>query len=353
MDAESRVELVARNSLELITREDAIAAFQASSSPKGYLGFEPSGLFHLGWLIWVNKFKDMMEAGIKMTLLEATWHAWINDKFGGDLKKIHACAKYIEHSLRALGVDLSRVNIVKAEDLIKDREYWEGILRTGKKLSLSRIKRAVTIMGRKEDEASIDFSKLIYPCMQVEDIFYLDLDFCLGGMDQRRAHVLAREVAEAYSMKKPVAVHMPLLSALQGSGRMDISDDENAMIDVKMSKSKPDSCLFIHDLPEQIRSKIASAYCPPKIVDMNPVLDIAKYILMWSKPFKLPRPATYGGDVSFEKPSELVESYRAGLVHPLDLKNGVSDGLISLLEPVRGYFSHNEEASELLNYLRS
>ncbi|MEJ5292044.1 MAG: tyrosine--tRNA ligase [Candidatus Methanosuratincola sp.] len=352
MDVESRVELIARNALEMITREDAVNILQTSSSPKGYIGVEPSGLFHLGWLIWVNKFRDMMAAGINMTLLEATWHAWINDKFGGDLKKIHACSKYIEHSLIALGVDLSKVNVVKADEVIEDKEYWEGILRTAKQLSLSRIKRAVTIMGRKEDEASIDFSKLIYPCMQVEDIFYLDLDFCLGGMDQRRAHVLAREVAEANSIKKPVAIHTPLLSALQGVGRMDVSGDEEGMIDVKMSKSKPDTCIFIHDSPEQIRSKIASAYCPPKTVEMNPVLDIAKYILMWEKPFELKRPAKYGGSVSFERPNELVEAYRAGLVHPLDLKNGVSEGLISLLDPVRRYFSSNPEASELLRLIR-
>lgn len=352
MDIESRVDLIARNSLEIITREDAVSALQSFSSPKGYIGVEPSGLFHLGWLIWVNKFRDMMEAGINMTLLEATWHAWINDKFGGDLKKIHACAKYIEHSLTALGIDLTKVNVVKADELVEDKEYWEGVLRTAKQLSLSRIKRAVTIMGRKEDEAAIDFSKLIYPCMQVEDIFYLDLEFCLGGMDQRRAHVLAREVAEANSIKKPVAVHTPLLSALQGGGRMDVFGDEEGMIDMKMSKSKPDTCIFIHDSPDQIRSKIASAYCPPKAVEMNPVLDIAKYILMWDKPLELSRPAKYGGNISFERPNELVEAYRAGLVHPLDLKNGVSEGLISLLDPVRRYFSSNSEASELLRLLR-
>lgn len=352
MDVESRVELIARNSLEVITREDAVDILQTSSSPKGYIGFEPSGLFHLGWLIWVNKFKDMMEAGIRMTLLEATWHAWINDKFGGDLKKIHTCANYIEHCLTALGVDLKKVAILKAEDLVSDKNYWEGVLRTGKKLSLSRVKRAVTIMGRKEDETSIDFSKLIYPCMQVEDIFYLDLDFCLGGMDQRRAHVLAREVAEAYSLKKPVAVHTPLLSALQGSGRMDFSRGDEAMIEVKMSKSKPETCIFIHDSPEELKSKVGSAYCPPKEVETNPVLDIARYVLMWEKPLKISRPSKYGGDIVFEKPIELIEAYRAGQIHPLDLKNSVAEGLIGLLEPVRKHFASNRDASELLASLR-
>ena len=132
---------------------------------------------------------------------------------------------------------------------------------------------------------------------------------------------------------------------------MDVSGDEEGIIDLKMSKSKPETCIFIHDSPEQIRSKIASAYCPPKIVDMNPVLDIAKYILMWDRPFELSRPAKYGGNISFERPSELIEAYNSGLVHPLDLKNGVSEGLVSLLDPVRRYFSSNSEASELLRLI--
>ncbi|MDI9643590.1 MAG: tyrosine--tRNA ligase [Candidatus Verstraetearchaeota archaeon] len=353
MDVESKIELITRNCLEVITKEDAAQILQSSSSPKGYIGFEPSGLFHLGWLIWVNKFKDMVDAGIKMTLLEATWHAWINDKFGGDLKKIHMCAKYIEHALKALGVDFSKVEVVKAEDLVDNKAYWEGVLRTGKKLSLSRIKRAVTIMGRREDESTMDFSKFVYPCMQVEDIFYLGLDFCLGGMDQRRAHVLAREVAEAYSLKKPVALHTPLLSALQGSGRMENIGGEEAMIDLKMSKSRPESCIFIHDSPEEIRTKISVAYCPPKVVESNPILDIARYVLMWDSPLTLRRPAKYGGDLIFQTPAELIESYRQGEIHPLDLKNTVSESLISLLEPVRKYFSSNSEASELLSQLRS
>lgn len=349
MDVSKKVDLITRNALEVITKEDAEVIFQTRSSPRGYLGFEPSGMFHLGWVIWVNKFKDMMDAGIKMTLLEATWHAWINDKFGGDMSKIQSCATYIEHCLRALGVDLDRVDLVRADTMVGSKDYWEGIIKVGKSLSLSRVKRAVTIMGRKEDDTLVDFSKLIYPCMQVEDIFYLDLDFCLGGMDQRRAHVLAREVADHYKLKKPVAVHTPLLSGLQGAGRMDAKGDaEAAMIDCKMSKSKPETCIFIHDSPEQIQAKLKNAYCPPKEVEGNPIIDIAKQIIMRDKPLTVTRPAKYGGDVSFATSDELIEAYRSGKLHPMDLKVSVGAGVASMLAPVRDYFQRVPAAAEAM-----
>jgi tyrosyl-tRNA synthetase len=354
MNLEERLELITRGTVEIVTREDAISLLQTNPGPKGYIGVEPSGLFHVGWMIWSNKFLDMMNAGAKMTLLEATWHAWINDKFGGDMRKIQLCANYIEHCLKALGVDLGSVTVVKADDLVKDKSYWEGLVRVAKSLSLARVKRGVTIMGRKEDETMTDFSKLIYPCMQVEDIFYLDLDLCLGGMDQRRAHVLAREVAESGSRKKPIAIHTPLLSSLQGSGRMDtLGEADEAMMESKMSKSRPETCLFIHDSPEMIKSKINAGFCPPKVVEGNPVLDIARFILMRDSDFTITRSQKYGGDLNFTTPGELTAAYSEGKIHPLDLKNSVSNDLAVRLKPVREYFDKVQEAKSALESLSS
>ncbi len=354
MDAASKVEIISKNAQEVITKKDLQRLFETDPSPKGYIGVEPSGLFHVGWMIWVNKLRDLMSVGVRMMLLEATWHAWINDKFGGDIAKINACAKYIEHCLKAFGVDVDRLKFLKADEMVAQKEYWEGLLRVAKTLSLSRVKRAVTIMGRKEDESVVDFSKLIYPCMQVEDIFFLDLDICLGGMDQRRAHVLAREVAEVYSHKKPVAIHTPLLPSLQGKGRMEGQvTGEDAMIEQKMSKSKPETCIFIHDSPEEIRSKMNRAYCPPMVIEGNPVLDIAKHIILHkNRELSIKRAPKYGGDLVVDSAQELLNMYSQGKIHPLDLKNSVSDELVTMLAPIREYFERNKEARELLLQLR-
>lgn len=349
MDLMTKLDIISRNTEEIITREDLKILFETNTSPKGYIGVEPSGLFHIGWIIWVNKLKDLINVGVKMIFLEATWHAWINDKFNGDIKKINICAEYIEHCLRALNVDTSKITFIKADSLIEDKRYWEGVLRIAKSLTLSRIKRAVTIMGRKEDETIMDFSKLIYPCMQVEDIFYLDLDICLGGMDQRRAHVLAREIAEKYHYKKPIAIHTPILPSLQGSGRM---DSEEKIIEYKMSKSKPETCIFIHDSPEEIKDKINRAYCPPKEIEGNPIIEIAKKIILYNnREVVIERPKKYGGDIIINSADELISMYSKGELHPLDLKNFVSIELIKMLSNVREYFEKNENAKYLLNQL--
>ncbi len=238
MDLERKVELVTRGVEEVVTVEELRKVLETSG--KGYLGFEPSGVFHVGWFVWALKFKDLVDVGIDMYLLAATWHAWINDKLGGDIELIRYAAEHVVDVLNALGLE-GRFKVVYAEDMVDDSDYWSIVLKVAKSVSLARVKRALTIMGRKAEEAETDFSKLVYPLMQVSDIFYLDLDIALGGIDQRKAHMLARDVAERLGFRKVVAIHTPLIPSLQGPGRMDVSKlpKDEVMAEIKMSNSRP------------------------------------------------------------------------------------------------------------------
>jgi tyrosyl-tRNA synthetase len=206
---------------------------------------------------------------------------------------------------------------------------------------LSRVKRAMTIMGRTEDEAEVDSSKMLYPLMQAADIFAMDLDVAYSGLDQRRAHMLARDAADKLAWKKPIAVHTPLLAGLKGGNRMD-------PIASKMSKSDPDSGILIHDTPEEIKRKIGKAFCPPEI-EGNPVLDMARLVLFQRQSeLVIDRPAKFGGPLQFNSFQELQDLYASGKLHPMDLKNGIAAGMASTLEPVREYFKHHPKNLEVL-----
>ncbi|MCS7140371.1 MAG: tyrosine--tRNA ligase [Candidatus Nezhaarchaeota archaeon] len=349
MDLEEKVKVATRNVVETLTLSEVIETLRGGNI-KGYIGVEPSGLFHIGWLIWARKVRDLLDVGVKMKILEATWHAWINDKLSGDLDVIHKCATYMEHVLKALSIDKGDIEYIRAEKLVSDPDYWKLVITVAKNVSLARVRRAVTIMGRKESESILDFSKLIYPCMQVADIFYMDLDLCLGGTDQRKAHVLAREVAEKNKWKKPVALHTPLLIGLRPPLELKEVDET----DIKMSKSKPESCIFVHDTPEEIARKINSAYCPPRVIEMNPLIEICKHLLFADPSFRLyiEREDKYGGDLYVESYTELAQLYAKGDLHPQDLKQAVSKALSNMLEPVRRYFESNKEARDLLETMK-
>jgi tyrosyl-tRNA synthetase len=351
MDLEKRLQLITRNSAEIVTLEELRELLETGGKIRGYLWYEPSGLFHIGWMIWANKVKDLVDAGIEFILLEATWHAWVNDKLGGDIENIRLASKYLKHCLKALGIPVQKIWFRDAEELAGDKDYWALVIKTAKNTSLARAKRALTIMGRKADEAELDTSKLFYPFMQVSDIFYMDIDIALGGMDQRRAHMLARDIAPKLGKKKPVAIHTPLLTSLTGRGRAGgggARSDED-YLEFKMSKSRPETTILIHDSPESIREKIRKAYCPPKIIEYNPVIEINRYLLFSQPGFQLhiERPPRYGGPLTVGSYQELERMYINGEIHPLDLKNATAESLIKMLETVRSYFEANAEAREL------
>jgi tyrosyl-tRNA synthetase len=239
----------------------------------------------------------------------------------------------MEDCFVSMGVDRDKVRFIYASDYVNDSNYWELVLRTAKSMSVARAKRAMDIMGREAKEAEKDLSKLFYPAMQVADIFYLDLDVAYGGMDQRRAHMLAREIAKKSDRKTPVAVHTPLLTGLQAGGRMD-------PIESKMSKSKPDSMLSIHDSPGAVKKKIKQAFCPEKQVEGNPVLEICKYVIfpdLKGEMFLIERSEKFGGNLQFLSYPELEKAYVQGL-HPLDLKNATAKYSNKILAPVHEYF---------------
>jgi tyrosyl-tRNA synthetase len=334
-----KLDILASNTLEIVTI-DELKKVLDKEKPKAYIGFEPSGVVHIGWKICTNKIKDFIECGFDFTILLADWHAYINDKLGGDLEKIKLCGKYMEDCFAAMGIDREKIKFVYASDYVNDPDYWGLVLRIAKNTSLSRAKRAMDIMGRAEDEAEKDLSKLFYPMMQVSDIFYLDLDVAYGGMDQRRAHMLAREVAKKISRKTPVALHTPILTGLQAKGRMN-------PIEAKMSKSIPESMISIHDNEKAVEKKIMKAFCPERQVEGNPILEIWKYIIFPEyKEITIARPDKFGGDLNLSSYSEMEKIFAQGKLHPLDLKKTTIEHINKILKPVQDYFKkhpHNLE----------
>ncbi len=356
MDIEERINLVTRNTEEIVTADELRNLLETTSNPKAYWGFECSGLMHIGMgLICGSKIKDVAKAGFDFTIFLADWHSWINNKLGGVMENIRICGEYFKQCFEALGVTaLGNVHFLWASEIAGEIEYWEKVIRIAKSSSLLRVRRALTIMGRELDLSDIETAWIFYPCMQAADIFHMNLDMACGGIDQRKAHMLARDAAEKIGWKKPVCLHTPLLSGLQAleareglGGRFDENLKISQKISSKMSKSKPESCIFVHDSPEEIISKIRAAYCPPKQEEGNPILEHARYIVFPELGLiDIPRPEKYGGSITFERYEDLRNAYLHGEVHPLDLKNGVAEAIIKILKPVREYFKRKPKLLE-------
>jgi len=344
LDLEQRLSLVTRNAEEIVTEPELRVLLETNAKPRAYWGFEASGLMHIGiGLVCSSKIKNMVKAGFEFIVFLADWHSWINDKLGGDMENIHTCGEYFKDCFTALGIKPESVRYLWASDLAREREYWEKVVRIAKSVTLQRTWRALPIMGREMGLTDMETAWVYYPCMQAADIFHMKLDAACAGIDQRKAHMLARDAAEKLDWKKPVCVHTPLLIGLQGLQKSESKFDEDAKVNLqissKMAKSQPKTCIFVHDSPEEIRDKIRTAYCPPKEVWGNPVLEITKHIIFVEREtLTIPRPSKYGGPKNFRSYEELEKTYVKGGLHPADLKEGVISALTEILGPVREYF---------------
>lgn len=363
MDIQDKVGYVVRPPTEeVLTESDLVSLFEQGRRLEHYIGFEISGLIHLGTGLMAGaKIADFQKAGINCRIFLADWHAWINNKLGGDMETIQKIAVgYFKEgmavSVKMMGGDPDKVEYVLGSKLYEDNpSYWSTVINVSKHLTLARVRKSITIMGRQQQD-EVNFAQLIYPPMQVADIFAQDLTLMHAGVDQRKAHVVAREVAPKLGREKPVAVHHRLLLGLSQPPVWPIEKEKlrEMLSQMKMSKSIPKSAVFIHDSPDEVHDKFKQAFCPAKNIDFNPVLDWADNLIFRNGEAELEirRPAKFGGDVTFNTYEELCSAFASGGLHPMDLKSAVAEKLVEILTPAREKFD-KPKYSKMLEELRS
>ena len=357
MDLDERIKLIASVGEEVVTMPELRKLLEEKPNPIAYDGFEPSGIAHLPFGVFrALLLKDLIKAGIKFKIWLADWFAWINNKMGGDLEKIRQVGEYFIEVWKAAGVPTDKVEFLWASDAMDSVEYWARVVKVAKNTTVARATRALTIMGRREGEMK-EVAQYFYPMMQVADIFHLEADITQLGVDQRRANILAREVGPKLGWWKPVVISHHMLMNLEGAAEPEGFDEEkgyDVQISSKMSKSKPSSSIFVHDTEEEIRKKVMAAYCPPKVVEGNPLLDYAKHIVFRGfEVITVERKLKFGGDIDFTRYDELEKTYVAGDLHPLDLKNTMVTYLDKMVDPVRTHFEKKKSAREMFDRVKN
>ncbi len=318
-----------RSNLVEIIREEELQERLGRGSLRCYVGYEPPPRVHIGWLVWMLKLRDMQKLGIETLVLEATWHAWINDK--GSFEELEQRKYVVRKVLDKLGV---QARYVDSSEIIQDPEYVKLLLRAAKQVSLDRVRRAVLVMGRAVSEVEQDFSKVLYPLMQAVDALYLNVDFAVGCVDQKYAYLMARDIADKLHLKRPIVLCTPTILGLKISyADSEAFDEQEIAALYKMSHARPDDAIFLDDSPELVKQKVSSAYCPPREINLNPVLRIVKHILL--PYFGRLEIVTEKERVEITEQKELEELYVRGIVRPEDLKRVCIEYLTKLLEDLR------------------
>ncbi|MDI6811357.1 MAG: tyrosine--tRNA ligase [archaeon] len=319
-DSES-LKILERTVEEIITVEELDAALSSISTsvrtPRAYVGFEPSGSVHIGHLPLLNTLRELQRMGFHIIILLADMHAYLNEK--GDFEQIRETAEYNKRCFAAAGLS-KETEFILGSSYQMDEEYMMDVLRLATITTERRARRSMDELSRSKEDRKV--SQMIYPLMQAADIAFLDIDVAVGGIDQRKIHMLAREHLPKLGFKAPICVHTPLLIGLDGE---------------KMSSSKG-NYIAVDEPEESVEQKIMSSFCPPQIVEGNPVLQIYKHTIFPGKntgEVIIERSERHGGDVRYDNYDEFELDYVQGSLHPLDVKTNAVRYLNEVLEPIR------------------
>lgn len=316
MDIEEKIQLIEQGTLEVIDKEELKDVLK-KEQPIAYTGYEPSGKIHLGHAVTVQKLKTLQKLGFKIKILLADYHAFLNGK--GTVEEIAETAEYNKKCFEALGLD-ETTEFVYGSSFQLDPDYTTKVYQLATMTTLKRAKRSMDQVSRHDDNPKV--ASVIYPIMQTVDMAALEVDVALGGMEQRKIQMLARENLEKIDENVPVCIHTPLLHGLDG--------------DAKMSSSKG-NFIAVDDNVEDITKKINKSYCPQGEIEDNPMIEIAEtFVYPNQEKLLIKRPEKFGGDIELTH-DELIENFKNGDLHPMDLKTGIKDFLIKYLAPVREY----------------
>jgi tyrosyl-tRNA synthetase len=342
-------EVLTRNTEEVVTEEEVVEMLEEGGDNSAYVGYETSGPAHLGHWISARKLMDADEAGFQPMVLWADKHTYMNKKgdenWGREETRewISDMADYWQATFESLG--LEDAEFVHGSDFQRTEEYNKDFEDFSTIVTENRARKALGDVAGDQSETYV--SQINYPLFQSLDIAHLDVDLAIGGTDQRKIHMLAREKLPNLGYDAPTAMHYPLLTSLKGGSE-------------KMSSSKPSTMFPLHAAEDTIRDRIGGAYCPTdmdqvendaageenwdvldedELADHNPVLQISRFFIFGAdEELHIEIPDEYGGDEHYDEFDVLYDDVRSGELHPQDLKNGVADYVTDRLEPVRERF---------------
>lgn len=314
-----RLRLIKRNTAEIIGEESLLKLLQSKKKPVVYLGTAPTGKPHVGYFIWGLKVSDLLKAGFKVKILLADLHAALDNTPWSILDKRYDYYKaVIPEMIKALGADTKDLEFVKGSEMQLKPEYMYDVLQLSSYVSVHDADKAASEVVKMGSNPRL--SGLIYPLMQAIDEQYLGVDAQLGGTDQRKIMVLARENLPKLGYEPRIEIMTPLLPGLIGK---------------KMSSSSEESKIDLLDDAENVKKKMNKAEFIEGNVD-NGVMAFLENFLMVVKEdkkekFLVERPEKFGGNIEYSSYDKIREDVVAKKLHPMDLKLAVAKEISKIL----------------------
>ncbi len=329
-----RFELIKRNIQEIIGEDELKKLLKEKKKPVVYWGTAPTGRPHVAYFLPMLKIADLLKAGFKVKILLADLHAALDNTPWAVLdKRYNYYAAIIPLMVQALGVDTKDLEFVRGRNFQLKMDYVFDVLKMSSFVSVHDSTKAASDVVKMGDNPKL--SGLIYPVMQAVDEEHLEVDAQLGGADQRKIMVLARENLPKLGYKQRIEIMNPIIPGLIGK---------------KMSSSNEKTKIDLLDDEKTVMEKLKNA----EMIAGNPdngVMAFLKYVIMTIKKdkkekFIIKRDKKYGGNLEYLDYNKIEEDFVNKKLHPLDLKSAVAMEISNLLKIMQKNKKKLEKLSE-------
>ena len=330
MNANDKLNLIVDGLEEVIGENELINILQERDL-KVYWGTATTGKPHIGYLKPLLKICQLLKAECEVTILFADLHAYLDAMKSNwdDLKyRTIYYEQLIKKTLEVLGAPIDKLKFVKGSDYQLSPEYTLNMYTLMSKMSLhDAIKSGAEVVKQSRDPK---MASLLYPGLQALDEQFLEVDAQFGGIDQRKIFMLADKYLPKLGYRKRIHLMNPMISSFNNSESGKMSSSEDDKIDLLDSAKK-------------IKKKIGKAYCEEGNEKCG-LLEFVKLVLFplcefRNTIFSISRKEEFGGDKDYTNYEDLEKDFINKELHPGDLKKGVTDWLVNLLEPVRDHFN--------------
>ncbi|CAI4225825.1 unnamed protein product [Auanema sp. JU1783] len=309
-----RKELILRNLQEYLGVDKIDKQLENGKLMHLYWGTATTGKPHVGYLVPMRKIADFLHAGLKVTILFADLHAFL-DNMKSTWELLENRVVYYENVIKALlqslDVPIDKLHFVRGTTYQLSKEYTNDVVRL-----CSLISRRTALKAGAEVVKQVDsplLSGLLYPLLQALDEQYLKVDGQFGGVDQRKIFILAEEQLPKLKLGKRWHLMNPMIPGLTGT---------------KMSSSEENSKIDLMDKEDLIRRKIKSAGCEREEENNGVLSFYANVLIPILTTIKI-------GSKEYSDYEKVKEDFLAGAISEDHLKDALADFLCSLLDKIQ------------------
>lgn len=226
MQPEEQLELIKKNTVEIIQESELLRRIKNKGSLRIKLGVDPTTSdIHLGHSIVLSKLRCFQDLGHKVILLIGDFTARIGDPSGRSKMRKPLSIKEIAANARTYREQAFKILVPKKTEVLFNSEWlakmnFPDVLKLASRYTVARMLERDDFSLRYQKKYPIGLHEFMYPLMQAYDSVAMQADVELGGTDQKFNLLLGRQIQKAYGQPSQIVVTMPLLEGIDGSKKM-------------------------------------------------------------------------------------------------------------------------------------